>query len=172
MREGHPSLVDLVAELERLIGDARTVPLSSSLIVPGDECPALLAALRERVPEELREADEVRAARDEVLARAREEADAMLAAARAKVDEMISRSSVRAAAERRAEELVEQACARAAHLERQTEDWIDRRLAGVEIVLQDLLEQTRRGRNRLAAGAEHTGGGHAGEGHAEEEAAP
>jgi ElaB/YqjD/DUF883 family membrane-anchored ribosome-binding protein len=167
MREAERSLAELVDELERLVDEARSVPLSSSLIVPGDECRALVAALRQRIPEELREASEVLAARDEVLARAREEADAMLAAARAKVEEMISRSSVRAAAEHRAEELVEEACARAARLERQTEDWIDRRLAGVEIVLQDLLEHTRRGRNRLAASAAH-----AEQGQGEEEVRP
>jgi len=157
MPEAQPSLLELLDQLERLIAEARTVPLSSSLLVPGDECRALVAALRARAPEELREAVELASARDAVLARAREDADAMLAAARAKVEEMVARSSVRAAAEQRAEELVQEACTRARRLEHQTEDWIDRRLAGVEIVLQDLLEQTRRGRNRLAAGAAHVG---------------
>lgn len=153
MSEARAPLTEILDALDRLIAEARVVPLSNSLLVPGDECRALVAELRTRLGEELAGSAQILAARDEVLAEARAKADAMIAEARAKVDEMIARSGLRAAAEARAEEIVEEACTKATELTRQTDDWIDRRLAGVEIVLQDLLEHTRRGRNRLAAGS-------------------
>jgi hypothetical protein len=82
----HPGLPDVEAtlhQLERLVAEAKTVPLSASVMVNRADVDALLAALREALPDELAQARWVVRERDEILERAQQDVDRLLDDARA-----------------------------------------------------------------------------------------
>lgn len=139
----------LLDELARTVAAARTMPMSSSVIVHRDEVLDLLQRAREALPGELEHADAVLAQRELVLERAREEADQVVAAARVHADELVADQAVVAAAAARAERIVADARAEAQRLLVEADDYCDRRLADFEIDLQKVAAQVARGRERL-----------------------
>lgn len=80
---------ELLTELVELIETARTLPMSSSAVVPRERVLDLLDALRETMPPEMSEARRVLATRDDVLQGAREKSEMMLAEAQAHTAEII-----------------------------------------------------------------------------------
>lgn len=143
-------------ELRTLVSEARGVPLSASVIVVRDDVLALIDEAMESLPEELREARWLLREREQFLARASLEAEAILDAARQQAEALVSHTEIVRAAEHEAARIVLDAKERAARLRLQTEDFLDRRLAAVEIALDELLKATRRGRERLQAAGSGT----------------
>jgi hypothetical protein len=140
---------DLIGQLERLLADARPVPLSSSVMVNRAEIEELLGQLRTQMPEEMRQARWLLKERDDVLAQAAREGEQLLADARDERDRMLSQQEVVKAAHREAERIVEDAREQARVLRLEAEDYVDGKLANFEIVLQKTLKQVERGRDRL-----------------------
>ncbi len=148
------SFVDLLGELRTIIAEGKGVPLSASVLIPREQALDLIDRCFAASPSEIAEAREVIAERSNVLERTRQEADALLDEARNRVEMMISDGEIMRTAQANASRIRVQATEQANHLKRQTEDYIDRRLANFEIILSDLLDQTRRGRQRLAESSE------------------
>lgn len=74
-------MLDRLHDLETLIDTARSVPLSQNVMVSREEALALLDAVRDALPENIREAELVLRQRDEILAEATRTADLMIASA-------------------------------------------------------------------------------------------
>lgn len=148
------SITELLQKLRAMVVDGKGVPLSASVMIPRDQALELIDRCLDASPREVAEAREVLAERTQVLERTRLEAEQLLAEARRRAEAMIEQSELMQAAQAGAHSIRTQASEQANHLKRQTEDYIDRRLANFEIVLSDLLDQTRRGRQRLADSSE------------------
>jgi len=138
-------------ELIDIISTAKSVPLSSSVMVARDEVLELLEAARDEFPEELRRARRLLKDRDEVVAAARREAAEIIEDARVHAERMVQRTEIVRQAEHRAVRLVEDAEAEGRRLRHEAEDYIDQKLAGFEIVLDRTMKTVRSGRERLAA---------------------
>ena len=76
-----------LGELAALVSGARSVPLSSSVMVDREQVLRLVAEVRRLLPAEVQQAGDVLAQRDEVLDAARSQADHVVAEARAEADE-------------------------------------------------------------------------------------
>lgn len=98
---------ELLSELVELVETARTVPMSSSCILPRERVLDLLDELRETMPPEMDQARRVIATRDAVLHGAEEEAAKAHERATAEADALV------ADARRRADELARDADAQA-----------------------------------------------------------
>jgi vacuolar-type H+-ATPase subunit H len=142
-------LIERIDELQVLIEEAKSVPLSTSAVINRDEFLELLAQLKQEVPDEIRQARWMARDRDELLARARNEADRIVAEAREQRDRLLSRTEIVHAAEREGERIVDQARERAAKLRGEAEDYIDQKLAAFEILLDKTLATVARGREQL-----------------------
>jgi vacuolar-type H+-ATPase subunit H len=138
-------------ELIDIVSTAKSVPLSSSVMVTRDEVLELLEAARDEFPEELRRARRLLKDRDEVVAAARREAAEIIEDARVHAERMVQRTEIVRQAEHRAVRLVEDAEAEGRRLRHEAEDYIDQKLAGFEIVLDRTMKTVRSGRERLAA---------------------
>jgi F0F1-type ATP synthase membrane subunit b/b' len=139
----------LIEQLERLLAEARPVPLSSSVMLNRAEVEELLSELRTRMPEELRQARWLLKERDDVLAGANREAEQIVTDARDERDRMVSEQEVTKAAHREADRIVEEAREQARVLRLEAEDYVDSKLANFEIVLQKTMTQVEKGRERL-----------------------
>ena len=142
-------LIERVDELIVLVEEAKSVPLSSSAVINRDEFLELLAQLKEEVPEEVRQARWMTRDRDELLSRARKEAERLIAEAREQRDRLLSRTEIVHAAQREAERILEEARDRATKMRLEAEDYIDKKLAAFEIVLNQTLTTVARGRGEL-----------------------
>jgi hypothetical protein len=138
-------------ELIDIVSTAKSVPLSSSVMVARDEVLELLEAARDEFPEELRRARRLLKDREDVLAAARREAQEIIEDARVHSERMVQRTEIVRQAEHRAVRLVEDAEAEGRRLRHEADDYIDQKLAGFEIVLDRTMKTVRSGRERLAA---------------------
>jgi cell division septum initiation protein DivIVA len=142
-------LIERIDELQVLIEEAKSVPLSSSAVINRDEFLELLAQLKQEVPDEIRQARWMARDRDELLARARKEAERIIAEAREQRDRLLSRTEIVHAAKREAEGITDAAKERASHMRLEAEDYIDQKLAAFEILLNKTLATVDRGRAQL-----------------------
>jgi cell division septum initiation protein DivIVA len=142
-------LIERIEELQVLIEEAKSVPLSSSAVINREEILEMLAQLKDEVPEEIRQARWMTRDRDELLARARKEAERVVAEAQEQRDRLLSRTEIVHAAHREAERIVDEAKGRGAKVRMQAEDYVDQKLAAFEILLNKTLATVGRGREQL-----------------------
>lgn len=142
-------LIERIDELQVLIEEAKSVPLSSSAVVNREELLELLAQLKELVPDEIRQARWMSRDKDELLARARKEAERIIQEAQGQRDRLLSRTEIINAAEREAERIIDDAKERGAQVRMEAEDYVDQKLAAFEILLNKTLATVARGRERL-----------------------
>ena len=141
----------ILDELIDIVATAKSMPLSSSVMITRDEALELLEAARDELPEELRRARRLLKDREEVLATARREAADIVEDARVQAERMVQRTEIVRQAEHRAIRIVEDAESESRRLRHEAEDYVDQKLAGFEIVLDRTMKTVRAGRERLAA---------------------
>lgn len=142
-------LQERLDELTVLIEDAKSMPLSASCIVNRAQVLDLIDEIRQLLPESVHRADELLADREAVVQDGRREADRILARARTEADHMVAEHEVYAAAVAEADALREEVMLETAHMRRETDDYIDAKLATFEITLHKTLQTVDRGRERL-----------------------
>jgi hypothetical protein len=142
-------LIERIDELQVLVEEAKSVPLSTSAVINRDEVLELLAQLKQEVPDEIRQARWMARDRDELLGRAHSEAERVVTEAREQRDRLLTRTEIFHAAEREAERIIDGARERAAKLTGEAEDYIDQKLAAFEILLNKTLGTVARGREQL-----------------------
>ena len=148
-----PDTATLLDQLSEMLESARKLPMSASVSINRDEFGAILAEAIEGLPDELREARWLLKERDQVLERAQHEADRLIEAARVRAERMVEKSEVVRQARRTAEEILEDADRTAAAIKHEAEDYVDRKLAAFEVVLDRTMQQVAKGRERLSVHA-------------------
>ena len=153
---GVPAILDALTDL---VERARTMPMSSSVLVNRNEALDLLDELREALPTQLTRADEVLSDADQVLSDAHAQAEELIETARRRAAELVASEQVVLQGQVQARELVAEAESTAARLRREADDYCDRRLAEFEIDLGKVLAQVHAGRDRLAERLDEAGAG-------------
>ena len=143
--------VELVLnELMEVVESAKSMPLSSSAIVSREELVELIEAARSSLPHELARARRMLQDHEELLQRADYEAAQLIEAAKAQAAHLVSRTEVARHARSEAERLLLDADAEARRIRHEAEDYVDRKLASFEIVLDRTIRTVQAGRERLA----------------------
>jgi len=149
-------LVGRLQQLEDLIREARSMPLSTSAIVNRDELLEVIESARKELPEEIKQARWVVKDREELLTKGRRDAEAMLEKARAERDHLVSEQEVVRAAGEEAERVLNEADQRAREMRLEAEDYVDAKLAQFEVALEKTaaalsrsIAQVQKGRDRL-----------------------
>lgn len=147
-----PDVEAKLFQLERLVGEAKTVPLSASVMINRSELDGLVADLREALPDELTQARWVIKERDDILERAQVDADDILDQARDEQVRLVSGQEVVRQAEVAAQRIVTDAREHARRIRLEAEDYVDAKLANFEVVLNKTLGAVERGRAKLRGG--------------------
>jgi cell division septum initiation protein DivIVA len=168
--------MDILARLQQIediAQEAKSVPLSASVLVNRDEILEIVDAARNELPEEIKQARWIVRDREELLTKARRDAEAVIEKAHAERNWMVSETEVARTAREEAERLLDDANERARQMRLEAEDYVDAKLAQYEVALErvrlDLersIEQVQRGRERLRGGTvaeEEFGGSEAGQ---------
>lgn len=138
-------------ELTALIESAKSMPLSSSCVLPRADVLAVIDGVRQLLPSELAAASTVLSDRAGVMDDGRTRADALIAAAIAERDRLLADHEVLAEARQQAESLLTEAADTARLMRVEVEDYVDGRLANFEVVLQKTLAAVERGRDKLSS---------------------
>lgn len=118
-----------VREAMGIIDAARPMPLSTSVMINRDEVMTLLESALAAVPDETRQARWLLRERDEVLAKARVDANLVIDEARSRVAQMVQRTEVVRTAERRARQLLEDAQLQTRRRRHEVDEYCERQLA-------------------------------------------
>jgi hypothetical protein len=148
-----PDTQTLLVQLQETLDAARSMPLSASVMVNREEFGEILQDAIDGLPEELRQARWLLKERDDVLERAEREAERIIDVARVRAERMVERTEVVREARRAAEDTVNQAAKVAAQMRLEAEDYVDRKLAAFEVVLDRTIQQVAKGRERLSVHA-------------------
>ncbi len=143
-----------LTEIRETVATARSMPMSASAVVNRAELLAALDELGEMLPQAFGESDRVLAARDDVIADAQQQGLQILADAERLRDELVSDTDVYKLARTEADKLLTESREETAALRRDTDDYVDERLANFELTLAKTLEAVQRGRERLRGRSE------------------
>jgi len=138
--------VDLTArlqQLEDLVREAKSMPLSSSALVNRDEVLELIQEMKETLPEEIKQARWVVKDREELLAKARAEGERIVEEAREDQLRMARKEEVVARAKEEAERIVAEADEEGRRIRLESEDYVDAKLAQFEIALRKIQDEAR-----------------------------
>ena len=143
-------------QMEELVRTAKSMPLSSSVLINQAEVLELLEAAQGELPEEIKQARWVVKDREELLAKARRDGEATVAKAHDERAHLVSQQEVVRAAQAEAERILDEAREMGRQIRLEAEDYVDAKLAQYEIALEKTqaelersLGQVRRGRDKL-----------------------
>ncbi len=147
--------VDIETLLRRLVDvitNAKSMPLSTSVLISKDEVLELLTEAVTRLPEDLKSARWILREREEVMEKAAREGEEIVEAARGRAERMVQRTQVVRDAKRAATRILEDAGEESRHLRHEADQYCDRKLANFEIVLDRLTKMVQAGREKLQGG--------------------
>jgi len=158
---------ELVSELRSVVEGARSMPMSASAVVNRAELLELIGRLEQALPSAFAGQHEVVSERDAVVADGRDESSRIIADAERERDLLVAEAEVLRLAKAEAES--ERAAARteAEELRKETDAYVDIRLATFEITLAKTLEAVSRGRSRLHGRSHFDALGESGADHSE-----
>ena len=133
-----------------LIEEARGVPLSASCVVHRGEILEVLDGARVALPTDLDQAIEIISSRDLIIEEARTSAEQLIATAREDVSRMVEQTSIVQMARDEARKILDEARTLGDQEKQEVEEYIDGRLATLEVILNKTQDAVARGRERLA----------------------
>ena len=145
------TVAERLAALRETLDGARTMPMSSSVVINKLDLVALLDGLEDSVAQALAEAREVLRRRDELLSAGESEVEGMLRDARLERDRLVADTEVFHSALREADRIRTEAAEDSRALREDAESYVAERLAAFEGTLDSTLEAVRRGRDKLTA---------------------
>jgi cell division septum initiation protein DivIVA len=143
-------------QIQQIVEEAKSMPLSSSVLVNREELLELIEAARDEVPEEVKQARWVVKDREELLGKARRDGELIVERAREEHTRLMSEQEIVRSAQAQADRILNDAGEQARRIKLEAEDYVDAKLAGFEVALEKTatdversITQVRRGRERL-----------------------
>ncbi|MDQ4006395.1 MAG: ATPase [Actinomycetota bacterium] len=128
-------------QLEELVAEAKSMPLSTSVLVNREEVLELIQEMRASLPEEIKQARWVVKDREQLLTKARKDAEGIIEQALEEQKRLVAQEEVVKASVREAERLLDEARQQARQIRLEAEDYMDQKLAAFEATIQRTLEQ-------------------------------
>jgi F0F1-type ATP synthase membrane subunit b/b' len=142
--------VEKLASAIKMVEEARGVPLSASCVLHRGEILGVLDEAKSSLPDTISKAESILAKRDRVIDEGRMQAEQMVAMAREEAAQLIEQTAIMQQARDEAKQILSQARKEAAEQRQEIEEYIDSRLATLEVILNKTQEAITRGRERLA----------------------
>ena len=155
-RDAGDDLLHILDELDELIANARSMPMSASVIVNREAAQHLIERARHAVPSAVHRAEKIVADADAVLAEGRAESERLVQYAQEESERLVAGENIVRMANDRADSIVAAAEDKAASLRHGADEYSDRALASLETEIANIAEQIRAGREVLA---DRLGGG-------------
>jgi len=136
-------LATRLEQLEELIREAKSMPLSSSVLVNRDEVLEMIGEIKEAMPEEIKQARWIVRDREELLTKARNEGERIVEQANEEQLRMARKEETVARATAEADRVVSEGEERARVMRSEAEYYVDAKLAQFEISIRKILEASQ-----------------------------
>ncbi|ARP72539.1 cell division initiation protein [Streptomyces pluripotens] len=153
-------------EIVSAVAGARAMPMSASCVINRAELLAMLEEVRQALPGSLAQAQELIGGREQMVERARLEAERIIGDAHAERGSLISDTEIARRSQAEADRILAEARKEAEEVRAEADDYVDSKLANFEVVLTKTLGSVGRGREKLLG----TGPGLDEEGYEDEDA--
>ena len=144
--------MDVVENLEAAIAaveEARSVPLSASCVINRSELLQLLDKIKVSFPNDLARAISIQRDKENILEDAHEQADAIIEQAREEVARLVEQTTIVSSARKEANRILAEANTDGEKSREEIDDYIDSRLATLEVILNKTLDVVSKGRDKL-----------------------
>ena len=138
-------ILHLIDRLEELFNESRAIPFTHNVIVDEEKMLDLIDQMRVAIPDEMKNAQQVMAQRDRILAQAQEEATRTLSIAREKGEQLLEKDSLVQSAQSYAEQRATDIIAEADLTRRDADHYVIETLSHLELELERYLNQVRNG---------------------------
>lgn len=147
-----PDVQNLIDMLYEMIDGAKNAPLSSDkCVIERDEALDLLDEIRGQLPAELKRAQDILAARDEFVERAKQEVERMKKQAELEAKSRVSDSEVLAAAREKSHDIIARAEERCREMYRVANEYTEDALRRTEEAVALALKEVQQSRVRFRA---------------------
>lgn len=102
-------LLKLLNEIEDILEDSSTIPLSGKAIVDRHELLEILKEIRIKLPDEIKQAEWIREERQRILAEAQNESETIVNEAKLHIEEMVENDEITRKAQERSDEIISKA---------------------------------------------------------------
>ena len=138
---------ELITKLYDMVQDARSLPLGADkCIVERDKVLDMLDEISNQLPGELKQAKTIVDSRNELIAKAKREAEGQ---AQAQAKQLVSQEATYKEAQAHAEEMIRTAQAKIKELKQVTNDYVDDSLKRTEEAIAEALGEIRESRSRF-----------------------
>jgi len=135
--------VDITArlqQLEEMVREAKSMPLSASVLVNREELLEVIADMKASLPEEIKQARWVVKDREELLSKARRDAEAIVERAHADQSRLVSEEEVVTESKDESDRILQAAREQARQIRLEAEDYVDSKLAQFDAAMTRISE--------------------------------
>ncbi len=141
---------ELINELQELVADAKTVPLSGGkVMVEAEKIYDILEEIQDTLPAEVRQAKNIVADRGQIIAEAKKESEDIIRAAEERKKAMIEESEIMRAAKAEATELLNEVKAKSAEMRKAANDYVENIMKKTDDAITAQLTELRKTRQNL-----------------------
>ena len=143
---------ELVGMLYDMISDAWALPFGAEkCLLDRERALDLIDEIRANLPMDLEQAKVIVEGRNDIIAQAKREAEAMKRAAEERARHLVAEDEILLTAKQKANELVTLAETKSKELSRTANEYVDDSLRRLEDVMNQALEETRKARQQFKA---------------------
>jgi hypothetical protein len=145
--------MDVVENIEAAIAiveEARSVPLSASCVINRSEMLKLLDQIKASFPNDLAKAIAIQRDKESIIEDAHSQSDAIMQQARDEVSRLVEQTTIVSSARKEATRILAEAKANSDRDREEIEEYIDSRLANLEVILNKTLDVISKGRDQLS----------------------
>lgn len=143
------NVAGLLDYIQEELEKASTVPLSGKSVVDKEKLLNLVESVRQSLPVELQEAENVMAEKNTILYDAEKEAEAIIADANLKAKGLVEETEITQTAYRRAEEILTNAQNSAREIRKSANEYVEDILQDLESYVSRSLEIVRQNREQM-----------------------
>ena len=145
--------MDVVENIEaaiEMVEEARSVPLSASCVINRSEMLKLLDQIKASFPNDLAKAIAIQRDKESIIEDAHSQSDAIMQQARDEVSRLVEQTTIVSSARKEATRILAEAKADSDRDREEIEEYIDSRLANLEVILNKTLDVISKGRDQLS----------------------
>jgi cell division septum initiation protein DivIVA len=145
--------MDVVENIEAAIAiveEARSVPLSASCVINRSEMLKLLDHIKASFPNDLAKAIAIQREKESIIEDAHTQSDAIMQQARDEVSRLVEQTTIVSSARKEAARILAEAKTESDRDREEIEEYIDSRLANLEVILNKTLDVISKGRDQLS----------------------
>lgn len=142
-------ILEIIDKLEEKIDKAMNIPIINRSLMDKEELLADIEDIRLQLPEELKQARWMKEERKKIISEAQQEAESIIKAAEEKTIQMVQEHEITKKAYERATSMIDSAKENAQETRKQTLEYCDEILYGMQQKFESLIETLKESRNNL-----------------------